>query len=66
LGRWLKATMLDKILNERPQVKFIRTGNADNNAAMLKINHELGFQPYMSNTLWQLETLQVQQYLGKA
>ena len=65
LGRWLKAAMLDKILKERPQVKFIRTGNADNNEAMLKINQELGFQPYMSNTMWQMETLQVQKYLGK-
>ena len=25
LGRWLKAAMLDKVLKERPQVKYVRT-----------------------------------------
>jgi GNAT superfamily N-acetyltransferase len=64
LGRWLKAAMLDKVLKGRPQVKFVRTGNADSNAAMLKINNELGFRPYLANTLWQVEIDRVQEYLG--
>ncbi len=63
LGRWLKAAMLDKILKDRSQVKFVRTGNADSNAAMLKINNELGFRPYMANTLWQVEIEKIQEYL---
>ncbi|MFN8493766.1 MAG: GNAT family N-acetyltransferase [Caldilineaceae bacterium] len=63
LGRWLKAAMLEKVLRERPQVKFVRTGNADSNAAMLKINYELGFKPYLSHTVWQVETEQVANYL---
>jgi mycothiol synthase len=63
LGRWLKAEMLEKILQDRPQVKFIRTGNADSNAAMLKINYELGFKPYISHAVWQIEVAQVQAYL---
>jgi mycothiol synthase len=63
LGRWLKAAMLDKVLKERPQVKYVRTGNADSNAAMLKINTELGFKPYMANTLWQVELQKVLDYL---
>ena len=63
LGRWLKAIMLDKVVKERPQVKYVRTGNADSNAAMLTINHKLGFKPYMADTLWQVEIQKVMEYL---
>jgi GNAT superfamily N-acetyltransferase len=66
LGRWMKAAMLDKVRKERPMVKFVRTGNADSNAAMLRINTELGFQPYMANTLWQVEVERVLSYLGQS
>jgi GNAT superfamily N-acetyltransferase len=64
LGRWLKAAMLDKVLKERPQVKYVRTGNADSNAAMLKINNALGFKPYTADALWQVELQKVLEYLG--
>jgi GNAT superfamily N-acetyltransferase len=63
LGRWLKAAMLDKVLKERPGIKYVRTGNADSNAAMLKINNELGFKPYMADSLWQVELQKVMDYL---
>jgi mycothiol synthase len=63
LGRWLKAVMLEKILAERPQAKYVRTGNADINAPMLKINTELGFKPYIAETVWQIATEQVSEYL---
>ena len=65
LGRWLKAAMIDKVLRERPEVKFIRTENADSNAAMLKINHELGFKPYISNPIWQIPLEKVEAYLAE-
>lgn len=64
LGRWLKAEMMQKILRERPQVEFVRTGNANSNAPMLKINVEMGFKPYISNTIWQVDTAQVENYLN--
>jgi mycothiol synthase len=51
------------VLKERPEVNFVRTGNADSNAAMLKINTELGFQPYMADALWQVEIDRVLEYL---
>ena len=65
LGRWLKAAMLEKVLGERPSVQFVRTGNADSNAAMLKINREMGFKQYQSQTIWQVETEKVQAYLAE-
>ncbi len=64
LGRWLKAAMLERVLRERPQVQFVRTGNADSNAAMLKINFELGFKHYISDAIWQVEVAKVFEYLG--
>jgi mycothiol synthase len=65
LGRWLKAEMLDRILTRRPQVKFVRTENADMNAPMMKINNELGFKPYIAESIWQVETDSVAEYLAK-
>jgi mycothiol synthase len=54
LGLWMKATMLKRILEERTQARFIRTGNANTNAQMLGINTQLGFKPAWSSSLWQL------------
>lgn len=64
IGRWLKAAMLQKILSDWPQAEFVRTGNADANAPMLKINRELGFKPYYSQIVWQLELDKVFAYLN--
>jgi mycothiol synthase len=65
LGRWLKAAMLDKVLRERPQVRYVRTGNADSNAPMLKINYELGFKPHLAEAVWQVDLANVQEYLAR-
>ena len=65
LGRWLKATMLEKVLRERPSVRVIRTGNADTNAPMLKINYEMGFKPYKAFYVWEVETEQVARALAE-
>jgi hypothetical protein len=37
--------------------------NADSNEPMLKINYELGFNPYISECIWQVETEKVLGYL---
>jgi mycothiol synthase len=63
LGRWLKAAMLEKALRECPSVRYVRTDNADTNAPMLKINEEMGFKPYLSNSVWQVELSGVLDYL---
>ena len=54
LGKWLKASMLKRVLDERPQALDIMTSNADSNAPMMGINTALGFRPYIGNTTWQL------------
>ena len=63
LGKWLKAAMLEKIMAERPNVKFIRTGNAVSNEPMLAINHALGFELYESTDVWQIEVDKLKAYL---
>jgi GNAT superfamily N-acetyltransferase len=66
LARWLKAAMLEKVARERPEVRFVRTANADSNAAMIKINIELGFEPYASQILWQAELERIEAYLSRS
>ena len=65
LGRWLKAAMIEHVLAEVPTIKRVRTGNADSNDAMLKINTEMGFKPYRANTLWQLDVSEIEKYLDE-
>ena len=54
LGLWMKAAMLERILAELPDSRFIRTGNANVNTQMLAINTKLGFKHAWQTTLWQL------------
>lgn len=56
MGRWLKAEMVTRLLRELPEAQVIRTGNADSNAPMRKINHEMGYRPYFGATVWQVDT----------
>ncbi len=55
IGRRLKAEMILKTLAELPEARFVRTQTADSNAAMLKINAEMGYTPFESVTDWQLK-----------
>lgn len=63
LGKWMKAAMLSRLLNELPESVDVRSVNADSNAAMLGINSELGFKPYMAKTTWQVSVDRVRAYL---
>lgn len=56
LGKWLKAAMLERLHRERPDVRVVRTGNADTNAAMLGINEALGFVVARETIVWQVAT----------
>ncbi len=56
LGRWLKAEMMTRILRDRPEVEVVRTGNADSNAPMRRINDEMGYRPFFAETFWQVDT----------
>lgn len=64
IGKWLKAVMLQRILDERPQAVDVRTTNADSNDAMLGINHALGFTKYHTNLYWQAPVDRLRDYVG--
>ncbi len=66
LGRWLKAVMLERVLRERPDVTHVRTGNANSNEPMLKINYELGFRPYIRESIWQLPVSEAKSYVQRS
>lgn len=53
LGKRLKAEMLERLLLHAPNVRFVRTSNADSNDAMVRINRALGFTGYSSTCTWQ-------------
>lgn len=63
LGKWLKASMIRSILEDCPQAVYVRTNNADSNAAMQGINRKLGFEHYMGQTTWQAHLSGLQAYL---
>ncbi len=55
LGKWLKAEMVLRLAAEHPEVTRIRTENAQSNAAMLSINHAMGFTLHHEQTIWQVD-----------
>lgn len=55
LGKALKAAMLLYCAGRYEDLKWIRTGNATTNAAMLAINEALGFEEYRRYTTYQLD-----------
>lgn len=52
IGRWLKADMWQWLRAERPDIEILLTGNAESNAAMLAINVEMGYRPFVNYGEW--------------
>ena len=55
LAKWVKAAMLERLRDERPDVDRVHTGNAFSNAPMLAINDALGFRVISTRTEWQAD-----------
>ena len=53
LGRWLKAANLLRLMDERPNVKYVDTWNAFSNGPMLGINVAMGFEIVRAYTAYQ-------------
>ena len=60
IGKWLKAEMLYFIRRKYPNVKFISTGNADANAAMLSINNCMGFKSHHRSRTYKFKISELQ------
>ncbi len=54
-GKLVKALNALFLAEERPQIRFIRTSNAEVNGAMLAINEKMGFKHYQTHSFWELE-----------
>lgn len=57
-GKLVKALNALYLIENRPQVRFIRTSNAEVNEAMLAINDKMGFKQFQVHTFWELEVEQ--------
>jgi hypothetical protein len=55
LGKWLKAEMMFFVRDELPEARYINTGNADTNAAMVAINERMGFKRYQTELCFRFE-----------
>src|SRR5438132_685106 len=62
LGKWLKATNLERVRHDWPGARFVRTGNADSNAPMLAINTRLGFKPAWATVVWEIGIADARRY----
>ena len=52
LGAWMKAINHLRLADERPDVEWVQTWNADSNEPMLRINRALGFAPVQTFQNW--------------
>ena len=65
IGKWLKGRMVEKILAELPEARFIRTDNAGTNAPMLAINDRMGFREAWWGDIWQISLDDARKYAAR-
>lgn len=53
LGRWLKASMMEFLLDNYPAIEVLETENAESNGPMLNINVEMGYRPAHEQVIYQ-------------
>ena len=63
IGKWVKARMAQRVLDEMPDARYIRTDNAGTNAAMLAINVAMGFVPVWESIIWQIPLEDARRYV---
>ena len=63
-GKWLKAAMLFKLRELFPNVEYVHTGNATENAPMLSINNRMGFKVHRQDINAQITVEQLAAYLN--
>jgi mycothiol synthase len=66
LGRWLKAQMIETLVESFPEIERIDTYNAGSNAPMLNINIAMGFKPIMIEQVYQGPLDGVRDWLGRS
>jgi mycothiol synthase len=62
IGKWVKARMAQRVIDELPDARYIRTDNAGTNAAMLAINVAMGFKPVWESVIWQISLEDARRY----
>jgi hypothetical protein len=63
IGRLLKASMCQHLVQERPEISYLRTFNASGNDAMLAINNAMGFRETVTSGAWQASVATVRETL---
>jgi GNAT superfamily N-acetyltransferase len=64
LGRWLKAAMIELLLDQYPAIEVIETENAESNDPMLNINVAMGYKPAHEQVIYQGDIQNVADYLA--
>lgn len=63
IGKWLKARMALRLLEDFPEARVIRTDNAGTNAKMLAINDQMGFKEAWWGDVWQVPLGDAKRYV---